>query len=51
MMVGILPGSTAPDVWNTVCHFNRVNKDDIQWRGKRNLKSYNRPQIKHIITS
>lgn len=35
MMVGILPGNTAPDVWSIVCHFNRLNKNDIQWRGRR----------------
>lgn len=34
-MLGTLSGSTVPDVSSIVCHFYRVNKDDIQWRGKR----------------
>lgn len=29
-MLGTLLGSTAPDVSSIVCHFSRVNKDDIQ---------------------
>lgn len=34
MVLGILSGSTGPDVGSIVCHFYRVNKDDIQWRAR-----------------
>lgn len=35
MMLGTVSSSTVPDASSIVCHFYRVNKDDIQWKEKR----------------